>query len=154
VATALLESLPTDWHDVEDTHGPYVTELVRLLGGEASSAAWRRYSVERLDSRPAYRALMHGAIRLFGLSLGPFIQLMPRVFSQGFRDCFLVRTEVAEHQATVILELAPAFARFEAYASMLRGIFLAYPDVAQAKGATLEYRPDFPGRRVTGLYRW
>jgi hypothetical protein len=154
VATALLDGLPTDWHDVEDTHGPYVTELVALLGAEAATAAWRRYSIERIEARPAYRALMHGAIRLFGLSLGSFIQLMPRMWAQGFRDCFEVRTRVEGREGTVHFELAPAFARFDAYTALLHGVLLAYPDYARAAGSTLEYLPDFPARRVKAVYRW
>jgi hypothetical protein len=154
VATALLDALPTDWHDVEDTHGPYVTELVRLLGAEAATAAWRRYSIERLDARPAYRALMRGAVRLFGLSLGSFIQLMPKVWAQGFKDCFEVRTRVEGRAGHVTFELAPAFARFEAYTALLHGVLLAYSDYAHASGSTLEYKPDFPARRIIAVYRW
>lgn len=154
VAEGLLDALPTDWHDVEHVHGPYVTELVRHLGRERAVEAWRRYSVERIETRPAYRALLHGAVRLFGHSLAPFLQLMPRVFAQGFRDCFEVQAQVGAREATVELTLAPAFAQHEAYGALLEGVLRSYVDFAQARDATLEVRADFPGRRVTALYRW
>jgi hypothetical protein len=154
VVAALLDGLHTEWLDVEGVHGLYVTELVRILGAEQATMAWRRYVGERLEARPAYRALMQGAIRLFGLSLGPFVQLMPKIFAQTFRDCFEIRTQVEGTTAEIHLDLAPGFARFGAYAQMLHGLLLAVPDYAQARDVAMNFRPDFPGRRVTASYRW
>jgi hypothetical protein len=154
IATALLDALPTEWLDVADVHGAYVTELVRLLGPAEATSAWRRYVVERLEARPAYRALIQGAIRLFGLSLGSFVQLMPKIFAQTFRDCFEIRTQVEGREAFIHLELSPTLARFDGYTQMLHGLLLAVCDYSRDPGATMEFEPDLPGRRITAHYRW
>ncbi|MGC3997820.1 MAG: hypothetical protein QM767_10135 [Anaeromyxobacter sp.] len=156
VVKGLLDCLPTDWQDVETVHGPYVTELVRWLGPEAAAGAWKRYSMERLESRPAYRALVQGAVRLFGLSLGSFVHLMPRIFLQGFRDCFEEARpiQVDARHAILDLRLAPAVARYPAYATLFHGLLQALPEMAQAKGATLDWHADLPARRLRATFRW
>jgi hypothetical protein len=153
ILQGILDSAATDWLDVEEINGPFVTQIVLELGPERATAAWRRYVAERLAVRPAFRAIVDGAASVFGLGLGAALRVFPIAFQQAYRDCAEVRVTQSAREATIVLDLAPEFARFEAYGALLRGVFLGMADLTKAK-ASLAFEPDFVARRVRARLRW
>ena len=153
VLQGLESATRVDWNDVETIDGPYVTAIVSWLGDERARDAWREFTVKRFIHTPAIRALAEGAARLFGVSVGSYVRMIPFAFQQGFRNCGTARVDLGPGEATVRMTFSEGFARFEAYAVLLHGIFLGIFDLARVE-ARLEFEPSFPERRLVATFRW
>lgn len=153
VLAGIEHATRVDWNDVETIDGPYVTAIVSWLGEERAPAAWREFTSKRFIHTPAIRALAEGAARLFGVSVGSYVRMIPFAFQQGFRDCGSATVTMGEDEATLEMSLDPAFARFEAYAALLQGIFLGVFDIAHAE-PRLDFRPSLGEGRIVATFRW
>jgi hypothetical protein len=150
---ALEATARTDWIPV-GLDGPYVTEVVRWLGPEASLAASRAYTSQSLVRSAAMRAIVDGAVRLFGLSVGSLLRIFPVGFQQNYRDFADVQVQRGEGEATVTFsDLAPAVARHPAYAVLFHGAFVGIYDVVQAE-PRLAFRAELDELRIVAHFRW
>jgi hypothetical protein len=153
VMEAIRERSRNDWIEVATVDGPYVTGIVSHLGPDEAREAWRRFTSQRLVRSPALHALVDGAVRLFGLSVATALRVFPRAFEQGFRDVAETSVAFGDREATLEMRLAPEYARFEAYAVELHGVFLGLYDFTRTE-PRLEYEPDLGARRVRARFRW
>jgi len=142
-----------DWNDVETVDGPYVTAIVGWLGDERARTAWRVYGAKHFIRTPAVRALAEGAARLFGLSVGSLVRMIPLAFKQGFRDCGEVKVEVGASEARVQLHLVESVAAHEAYAVMFHGLFLAIFDLVACE-PSLVFSGDLRTGTLAATFRW
>lgn len=150
---ALEATARTDWIPVA-LDGPYVTEVVRWLGPEASLEASRAYTSQSLVRSAAMQAIVDGAVRLFGLSVGSLLRIFPVGFQQNYRDFADIRVQRGEAEATVTLaDLDPAVARTPAYAVLFHGAFIGLYDVVRTE-PRLEFLPDLDQRRIVTRFRW
>jgi len=153
VMTGVVNATRIDWNDVETIDGPYVTAIVHFLGGERAREAWRVYTSTRFIHTPAIRALTEGAARLFGMSVGSFVRMIPFAFQQGFRGCGEAKVDMGANGAHVTMELVPGFARFPAYAVLFHGLFLGIYDILPA-APQLEFQPSLERGRIFASFRW
>jgi hypothetical protein len=153
VIGAIEGAARTDWIDI-DINGVHVTEIVQLLGPERARHAWRKYTSTSLIRSPAIKALVDGAVRLFGLSIRSLVRMSPFFFQQSFRDCGDLEITWGEREAKLSLVDIPAeLARFPAYAVLFEGVFQGFYDIVQMT-PQLDYRPDLAARRIEARFRW
>jgi hypothetical protein len=154
VMEAVEGSARTDWNSLA-LDGQYVAAIVACLGAEQACAAWRRFAYQEFIRTPAIRAIFDGTRRVFGLSVGALLKVMPLAFHQGFRDFGEMRVTIGERDATAeIAELAPEVVRHgEAYGVLFHGMFLGIYDMVQAE-PRLDYRVELEARRLVAHFRW
>lgn len=151
VLDAVELSARTDWNDL-GVDRIYVAEIVRFLGHERARQLWRRFASQRFVRTPAIRALTEGAVRLFGLSVGSLVRVVPLAFQQAFRHAGEVSVTLANREATVVIEhLAPEVD--EAYLVLFHGTFLGIYDLVKAP-PQLEFRAEPAARQIVARFRW
>ena len=144
-------SARTDWNDLA-VDRVYVAGIVSCLGEERARELWRRFTKDRFIAAPAIRALADGAVRIFGLSVGAFVRVIPLAFQQGFREVGTVTVRLDRGEATVAIEqLAPEVD--QSYLVLFHGVFLGIYDIVGAS-PQLEFRPELDARRIVARFRW
>ena len=153
VLNGVVNATRIDWNDVQTIDGPYVTAIVHWLGEERARDAWRVYTSKHFIHTPAIRALAEGASRLFGMSVGSFVRMIPFAFQQGFRGCGEVQVDLGAGEAKVRMNLVPGFARYEAYAVLFHGLFLGIYDIVPAE-PRLDFQPSLERGHILATFLW
>jgi hypothetical protein len=142
----------TTWIPIEDD-ACYVDAVVTELGPDAEEL-WHAYT-SRFMTRPIVRALIEGATRLFGLSPGTFVRIIPRIWASSFKHAGQVELDRSNPEQYVVTfsDLHPAICAQEGYFVMLHGLFRGIYTIA---GSTPDFELDLDrhARRLEVQFRW
>jgi hypothetical protein len=153
VLLTIQTTLRTDWIPV-DLDGQYVEAIVSYLGAEGTKAACRRFLSECLVQSPMLRAMFDGAVRLFGVSVGGFLRVLPSAFAQSYKDAFVISLERTDSEGLLVFDdIAPEVLRFPAYATHWEGILLGIYDLAHTT-PRLSFQLSRAERRIKARFRW
>jgi hypothetical protein len=147
------QGVRTDWIPVE-LDGQYVDMVLGILGPAGMRTCSREFVVQSLVRSPMMHGLFDGVRRVFGLSVGSLVRVLPRGLQQSYQDAFTVEVERSDQQAVVVFEdIAPEVLRFGAYPLLWEGIFLGLYDLARAP-PRLDFKLLRGARRVEARVRW
>jgi hypothetical protein len=153
VIAGMRSNVRTDWIPVEQD-GQYVDAVLAFLGPDGTKAASRKFLVESLVKSPMMRGMFDGAVRIFGVSVGGFLRLLPHALAQSYRDSFTISLERGDKQGLLVFDdIAPELLRFSAYPVIWEGIFLGLYDLAHAK-PQLDFALDRVERRMRARFHW
>ncbi len=143
----------TDWIPVE-LDGQLVDAVLKYLGAEGLKRAARRFLSESLVKSPMMRGMFEGVVRLFGVSVGGFLRVVPPALAQSYQECFTVTIERGEREALVTFDdIAPEILRFPAYGVIWEGIFLGIYDLAN-QAPDLDFKLSRTQRKLEARLRW
>jgi len=157
VPAAILDRIErgvrTDWIPVE-LDGQYVDAVLGFLGPGAMRTCSREFVVQSLVRSPMMHGLFDGVRRLFGLSVGSLLRVLPSGLQQSYQDAFTVTVERGEKQALVVFDdIAPEVLRFGAYPLLWEGILLGLYDLARVE-PRLDFKLLRGSRRMEARLRW
>jgi hypothetical protein len=153
VLERIEQGVRTDWIPVE-IDGLYVDAVLHYLGPEGTKAACRRFVVETLVKSPMMRGLFDGVVRVFGVSVGSLLRVVPSGFGQSYQDAFEIEVTRGEREVLLVFDdIAPELLRFPAYAVIWEGIFLAVYDLAHVP-PQLDFKLSRAQRRMEARFRW
>ncbi len=148
----IVGGVRTEWIDVE-IDAQYVDAILRHLGPEGTKTMARRFLVQSLVKSPMMHGLFNGVRRVFGISVGAFLRVLPSGLQQSYRDAFEMQLERGDREARLIFDdIAPEVLR-AAYPVLWEGIFLGVYNLASAE-PRLDYRISRASRRVEAQFRW
>lgn len=158
VRTELREALETasrtTWIPLEEDAN-FVDAVIAHFGTEAAEQLWLDYAA-RFVKTPLQRALFDGAIRIFGLSVGTFVRIIPRVWSTSYRGAGEV--DVSEKgegwQRLRIYDMHPAMTERSGYAILLRGLFRGMYRLAKHEDEDFDMSFDPEAGVLTAEFRW
>jgi hypothetical protein len=152
VLAQLETSVRTDWIPVE-IDSQYVDAVLRHLGPQATKALYQAFLVQSLVRSPLMSSLFHGVRRVFGVSVGAFLRVLPSGFGQSYKDAFDLQIERGEREALLVFDdIAPDVLR-AAYPVIWEGIFLGVYELARAE-PDLDFRLLRGARRMEARFRW
>jgi hypothetical protein len=143
----------TGWIPVE--HDRWIPQATIEELGEVDAVAYLRSFLGGHMRTPLLRAILDGAIRMFGMSPGSIVRMLPRAWSLIFRDQCRVEIEARDaHSARVVLhDVAPEVIEWSAYPISFRAFMLGIIDLVDAEGeVTMEI--DVARRRLVYSMRW
>ncbi len=140
----------TGWIPLE-LDGAFVDQVVAELGEERAREQWRAFTASQLTKLPMMRALVDGLIRVFGLSVGTFIRLMPHGWKQSYRDMCHLHIDRSSGEARVTLgDFAPGVLDHR-YDVLFHGVFLGLFDLANAE-PRLDY--SVGSEEIRAVFSW
>ena len=151
----LFETAPrTAWIPLEQD-AIFVDAIVGRLGAGLSSEIWTNYTSRFVES-PLQRALFDGASRLFGVSVGTFIRITPRVWTTSYRGAGEVDvTEAGDTWRRLhITDMHPAMCSRPGYMILLKAMFRGMYRLANDPSEDFEMRLDAAGRQLHAEFRW
>lgn len=133
----------------------FVDATIDFFGHYRAEELWLAYT-SRFVQTPLQRALFDGAIRVFGLSVGTFVRIIPRVWSTSFRGAG--RIDVDEHgdawRRLHLLNMHPAMCVRPGYVILLRGLFRGMYRLAKCDDEDFDMVFDAEGRELHAEFRW
>jgi hypothetical protein len=152
VLDRIEKDVRTGWIPVE-LDAQYVDAVLRYLGPEETKALFRAFLVQSLVRSPMMSGLFHGVRRVFGVSVGAFLRVVPGGFAQSYQEAFTLQLERGDREAVLVFDdIAPEVLR-AAYPVIWEGIFLGVYDLARAT-PQLDFRVLRGARRVEARFRW
>jgi hypothetical protein len=154
VLSQLETSVRTDWIPVA-IDSQYVDAVLRYLGPDGTKSLYQAFLVQSLVRSPLMSSLFHGVRRVFGVSVGAFLRVLPSGFGQSYKDAFDIQLERGEREALLVFDdIAPEVLRVRAaYPVIWEGIFLGVYELAGAE-PRLEYRIGRAARRMEARFHW
>lgn len=144
----------TSWIPLEED-AQFVDAVVDYFGPEPAEDMWLDYS-SRFVKTPLQRALFDGAIRIFRLSVGTFVRIIPRVWSTSYRGAGTV--DVSEKgdnwQRLRIADMHPAMTARDGYAILLRGMFRGMYRLAKDDNEDFDMSFDPTQGVLQAEFRW
>jgi hypothetical protein len=152
VLDRIEKGVRTGWIPVE-LDAQYVDATLRHLGPDETKALHRAFLVQSLVRSPMMSHLFNGVRRVFGVSVGGFLRVLPSGFAQSYQDAFELQLERGDREAVLVFDdVAPEVLR-AAYPVIWEGIFLGVYDLAGA-APQLDFRILRGARRVEARFRW
>jgi hypothetical protein len=153
VLERIEKGLRTDWIPVT-LDVQFVDAVVAYLGVEGTKKACRRFVVEALVKSPMMRELFDGVVRLFGVSIGGFLRIVPPALGQSYQDSMTLIVERGKQDTLVIFDdIAPELLRSPSYGIIWEGIFLGLYDLAKVP-PQLDFKISRAQRRMEARFRW
>jgi hypothetical protein len=151
---ALETASRTTWIPLEEDAN-FVDAVIAHFGSRAAEELWLDYAA-RFVKTPLQRALFDGAIRIFGLSVGTFVRIIPRVWSTSYRGAGEV--DVSDKgegwQRLEIRDMHPAMTDRNGYAILLRGLFRGMYRMAKNDEEDFDMQLDPAARVLSAEFRW
>ena len=151
----VVESSPrTRWIPLEHD-ARFVDAIIGHYGVDGSVELFRDYTA-RFTESPLQRAIFEGARRIFGLSVGTFVRIMPRVWATSYKGAGQVdASEKGDHwQRVEIRDMHPAMCTGRGYAIMLRGLFHGMYRLADEDRVDFDLDFDRKARVLRAEFRW
>lgn len=144
----------TTWIPLEQD-AVFVDAIVAGLGGDLSGELWTAYTA-RFVQTPLQRTFFDGAIRLFGMSVGTFVRIIPRIWTTCYRGAGeLDATEVGpDWRKLQINDMHPAMCEREGYLILLRSMFRGMYQLANCDSEDFDMTFDPSARVLAVEFRW
>jgi hypothetical protein len=143
----------TEWIPVE-LDAPYVGGVLQFLGPAETKKAYRRFMAEALIQSPTVRTMFDRASRLFEVSVGAFLRVVPFGMEMSYRDAFTLSVDRKGREAVVTWsDIAPAVLSIPTYPLIWEGILLGLYDLAHT-APQLVFELDPAARRADARLRW
>jgi hypothetical protein len=126
-----------------------------VLGREDAIRCWRE-SIANLIERPLLRNFVGGVMRLFGGKPGAVIRMIPKGWSQGYRDFCNPRFQrLGDNLAELHFEnIAPQTFESEGYLYCWYGISMGIFDLEKPSNGRVDFDIDRPGSRAVARFSW
>lgn len=150
-----IETAPrTSWIPIEDD-ARFVDALIEYFGPAGAESMWCEYSA-RFVSTPLQRALFDGAARIFGLTVGGLVRIIPRVWSTAYRDAGTVELQDADENSKllVIRDMHPEMCSRTGYLILLRGLFRGMYKLAGDESQNFRVNFMRSERLLEAEFRW
>lgn len=151
----VFETAPrTVWIPLEQD-AQFVDAIVERLGPGLASELWTGYTA-RFAQTPLMRALFDGATRLFGLSVGSYVRILPRIWTTAYRGAGQLDASEAgdDWRRLHITDMHPAMCERPGYLILLRAMFEGMYTLANASEPDFDLRFDAQGRELHVEFRW
>ena len=151
----LMQSAPRGlWIPLkQDAH--FVDSIIAHYGQAGAEEMWLDYSARFVET-PLQRALFDGAIRLFGLSVGTFVRIIPRVWSTSFRGAGEI--DVSEKgqgwRRLHLVGMHPQMCERSGYVILLRGLFRGMYRMAKVEVEDFQMSFDPRARELHAEFHW
>jgi hypothetical protein len=151
----VFETAPrTSWIPLEQD-AAFVDAIVDRLGLGLSRELWTRYTA-RFAQSPMQRALFDGATRLFGLSVGSLVKILPRIWTTSYRGAGQLDAHEAGDNWRLlhITDMHPAMCERAGYLILLRAMFEGMYELANTGDPDFDLRFDEQSRELHVEFRW
>jgi hypothetical protein len=133
----------------------FVDAIIAQYGPAEAEEMWFEYS-SRFVKTPLQRALFDGAIRLFGLSVGTFVRIIPRVWGTSYKGAGKI--DVSEKgegwQRLHLVGMHPEMCQRPGYVILLRGLFRGMYRLAKCGKEDFSMELDPDARELHAEFHW
>ena len=143
----------TTWIPLE-TDAEFVDAVVATYGEDRAEELWFEYST-RFVQTPLMRALFDGAVRLFGLSVGSLLKIVPRIWGTSYREAGEVEFErTSKYTGTLVMrDLPDAMNDRRGYYILLRGMFRGLYRLTRTR-EDFDFRHVVRAAEFRATFRW